>query len=296
MTKRRLERDIEELTESFLGDLDADERLGHALEAHATGRPEWVDTLIETTPWWAGRCRDPQVSRTFRLAQLLAQRAVYDLTTLQLRHALRQRENWLRREETPTSDADGGPPETALADPYDVLLRLHIRYHVYATFAEETLGVDLSTWLSIVPDGATIATETADLVASPEPPSKRPSKSVCRRSARRKRPPPPTLSRPMSPNSRNYGPRSHSGQPVGRLRTKQDGAAQSVHSKRGPVTPIPPRMQCRGMAVRDNPWVIPALLDHRHVTLAVRVQVRRCVRCNRVALFGGGYFTCGDSE
>ena len=173
MSKRRIERTVDELNEEILGDLTPDERLKLVIEAMAHEKDEWVEQLRKTIPKQDYHGKDPAILNRNRLAFILAQQACYALYTSWLSY------QWLLTQHT----------QETLAELFDLpsvsdhapdgwqtdfegrstkkLIELYIDYHTYDRFASELFDVPLETWLTAThPDAETIVPaveETMDM-------------------------------------------------------------------------------------------------------------------------------------
>ena len=170
MTKRRLESDLEELSEELLGDLTPSERLEIALTANATGNVDWVTQLSETCP--RARYDQPEMAFTVRkqFAFTLAQQAVYDLRTTTLLFGWTDTKREIQQILTSYTDLDSAEfkfeplPKGTRAT---LFRKLYVYYEGYARFADANLGVTLAEWLALHPDGpATVEMAEAMLEGS----------------------------------------------------------------------------------------------------------------------------------
>ncbi|WP_134670247.1 hypothetical protein [Halorussus marinus] len=168
MTKRRVENELDELSDEILRELSPDERLPLVLTAAADGKDDWLDRLNETCPRYTYTKRDVRYTNRTRLAFILARKAVYDLHTTWLlfewlySHHMQMTVIALCTELDPENvdrldDSEG-------RDPGALLRHLYATYHGYERFADEDLGVSLETWLSIHPEGEGIATAVAEVL------------------------------------------------------------------------------------------------------------------------------------
>ncbi|MDG5761826.1 hypothetical protein QA600_21110 [Natronococcus sp. A-GB1] len=157
MTKRRIERDLEEVREEVLEDLSPEDRLQLYLEAAAKEKDGWIESLLETCPRRRYRTTDLEFSERRQLASTLRLNTLYKLHTALLElQMLRQRQEltWINTD----GDDDLTESERERADERAEELRfqyseLYTLYHSYRQFSEEVLGVDLETWLGSHPNG-----------------------------------------------------------------------------------------------------------------------------------------------
>lgn len=171
MTKRRVETDLDDLSEDLLGELTPDERLQLAFTAGAARNEGRFHRLLETCPRHRYWLPDRRYTMRVQLAFTLAQRAVYDLhTTLLLFGWIASRN---RRTMVATHRTDLEPEELGVGDesPWglgDLLRELYANYYGYKRFADEELGVPLARWLSAHPRGPTVARRVAEVLADHE--------------------------------------------------------------------------------------------------------------------------------
>ena len=164
MTKRRLERDIETLSDEVLIELEPMERLRYLLEAFARDEDRWVERLQETCP----AADVPSVVMAGNLALLWAYEAVYDLHTSALQFNLLKttQEAWRvidhHRDESPSDERLAQAADRA-DDIRVQFISLYIAYHSYRRFATEVLGIDLKTWVDFHKNGSAVL-EAAEAV------------------------------------------------------------------------------------------------------------------------------------
>jgi hypothetical protein len=152
MTKRRLGREIEELSDEVLAELEPVERSRYLHEFHVQGKDYWVERLFDT-------CPPEEVIQTVVCGQVLLQfalEAVYNLHTTALQFDLFETKRWARI----LTAEDETPPEEELeraADQVDRIrsqfANLYIGYHGNRRFAEEELGIEFETWVGICENG-----------------------------------------------------------------------------------------------------------------------------------------------
>ena len=172
MSKRRIERSIDDLEAEVLEGLSADERLMLFIEAAADRNEQWLATLRDTAPTGIYHQIDPAYSELGQAAIRLLQQVVYDLHTTLLEFRLVDKMNWsniqlgFHRDDEPTADE----LETAreVADTVrDRFASLYSHYHAYRRFAAEILGVDLATWVEMHPNGPKVVDHVVDELDSP---------------------------------------------------------------------------------------------------------------------------------
>ena len=90
MSKRRTEREIDEMSDAVLTELSPDERLRLRLIADATGNDRWRERLAETCPQWSYTMNDLAYVERGRFADRLRVQAIYERhVTLLHRYRLR---------------------------------------------------------------------------------------------------------------------------------------------------------------------------------------------------------------
>lgn len=169
MTKRRLEKDIEDLGDELLSDLKADERLRVLLKGHARGEEGWIDQLIETAPRYNYSSVDAEFITRERMAKSLAQQAVYDLHTTYLQYQLVRQKQRYERVLSYMSDEEPSEEEleefSAHANEIrELFATLYMLYHGCRRFASEVIGVDAETWLAYHPNGEAVLEMAASAV------------------------------------------------------------------------------------------------------------------------------------
>ena len=90
MSKRRTEREIDEMSDAVLTELSPEERLRLRLIADAEGNDRWRARLAETCPQWGYTMNDLAYVERGRFADRLRVQAIYELhVTLLHRYRLR---------------------------------------------------------------------------------------------------------------------------------------------------------------------------------------------------------------
>ena len=167
MTKRRVESELDDLSDEVLGDLTPDERLTLALRATAKGKDEWLDRVTETCPQYEYPRPDPRYTIRLHLVREMALYVTYELHTMYLDFELVNQLNIAASLIEFCTEVE--PEAVGLAHerdsgrtPAELLADLFIRYEGAARFADEELGVPLKTWLAVHPHGPLVATTVAD--------------------------------------------------------------------------------------------------------------------------------------
>ena len=169
MSKRRLENEIDELSDTILGDLEPDQRLQLLLRARADENEQWIDRLVETCPQYDYTATDHAFTDRVQLAQRIAQQAVYELHTTYLHYEYtrqQQRYTWLLddvRDEEPSDEELDRASERA-DEIRELFADLYTIYHTHQRFATEILNVDPETWLTFHPEGPTVFEVVADVI------------------------------------------------------------------------------------------------------------------------------------
>lgn len=167
MSKRRIENEINKLSDEALGELTPDTRLRILLKARADGREEWIDRLLETCPrdtYQAFAVRD-------RSAYSMAFQAVYELHTSYLRYKLVRTEQVLRqriddeRDEEPSDEELEQFAERA-NEVRKSIANLYTLFHGYQRFATEVLGVNLEVWLALHPNGLAVLEAVSEVIGN----------------------------------------------------------------------------------------------------------------------------------
>ena len=160
MSKRRLENEIDELSDEILGDLEPDQRLQLVLSAQANGNEQRIDRLVETCPQYKYMATDRAFANRARLAQRIAHQAVYELHTTYLQYELTQQQHytWIlsyERDERPS----GEELDRVLERSYELrmlFIELYTSYYAHRRFATEVLDINPETWLACHPEGSSI--------------------------------------------------------------------------------------------------------------------------------------------
>lgn len=169
MSKRRIERELEELEEEALSELTPEERFQLWLEAAATEKQVWLDKLRETAPTIHYRGTDLAFVERSRAALMFLNHAIYNLYTTYLQYELvvqykrlMAHINLLRggelTDEPPERDEDVGEYLPSL------FLDLYTYYYSYQRFATETLGVPFETWTALHSDGPFVLNRVEDVL------------------------------------------------------------------------------------------------------------------------------------
>lgn len=172
MSKRRIERSIDDLEAEVLEDLSAEERLPLFLEAAAAGNEVQLAKLRDTTPIATYRATDPAYADLGQAAILLLQRVVYDLHTTTLEFTLANQmvhSNIVRgfhRDDEPTEDELEAANEVATTV-RDRFASLYSHYHASRRFATEVLGVELETWVRLHSEGPRVVERVAGDLDNP---------------------------------------------------------------------------------------------------------------------------------
>ncbi|WP_336361975.1 hypothetical protein [Halalkalicoccus salilacus] len=168
MSKRRLGNEIDELSDDVLRDLEPEQRLQLLLSAQADENEQWIDRLVETCPRHKYRGTDRAFANRARLAQRIAQEAVYDLHTTYLQYSLTEQQHysWILNqgldEELSAEELDRASEQTM--ELRRLFAKLSTSYHAYRRFATEILDVDPETWLAFHPEGPTVFEGVADVI------------------------------------------------------------------------------------------------------------------------------------
>lgn len=161
MSKRRLDNEIDKLSDEVLGDIDPERRLQLVLEAKAEGNNHWTEHLIESCPQHNYVATDHVFTDRMRIARRMIERAVYELHTTYLQYTYlqqQQRYTWLldyeRDEELSDEELNrvGERADTL----QELFAELYTSYHAHRRFATEILDVDFETWIALHPEGTTV--------------------------------------------------------------------------------------------------------------------------------------------
>lgn len=169
MSKRRIERELEELEEEALSELTPEERFQLWLEAAATEKQVWLDKLRETAPTAHYRSTNLAFVERSRAALTLLNNAIYNLHTTYLQYELVVQYQRLRAninlprgneltDEHPERDQDVDDSLPAF------FFDLYTYYHSYQRFATETFGVQFETWAALHSDGPFVLERVSEVV------------------------------------------------------------------------------------------------------------------------------------
>lgn len=172
MTKRRTKKDIDELSEEVLSDLTPDKRFQLLVKAQAQEKQVWIDRLIETCPRYNYQALDQAVAVRYRLSQLVAYWAIYDLHTTYLHYELVRTEQSYsmfldyKRDEEP-SDEELERAADRADELRELFSELYTAYHTYRQFVTEVLGVAPETWLALHFEGPAVFEIVAEALDNP---------------------------------------------------------------------------------------------------------------------------------
>jgi hypothetical protein len=173
MTKRTVERELEEVSTEVLSSLSPSERMQLILEAKAAGKDQWVERLVETCPRNTYKLRDPAYTNRMQLMLSLAHEAVYELRKTIDRYLYAAQRQQVTDLLSMVDDSDDvafirSVFEDKIVDaplPPEIWVeQLACYYRAYERFAQEILGVSMTEWLSLHWDGETIVTTATDLI------------------------------------------------------------------------------------------------------------------------------------
>lgn len=161
MSKRRLEGEIDEVSDEILEDLSPDKRLQLVLESRAEGNEQEVDQLMKSCPRYEVTVKDREFINRLRLAQQYVNHAICGLYTAYLQYELvvqRLGYQWQLDEERdrPLSDMERDRVGEQCKNRCALLVRLYTSYHAHRRFATEVLEVDLKTWVAQYPGSIVI--------------------------------------------------------------------------------------------------------------------------------------------
>ena len=172
MSKRRTEREIDEMSEAALPELSPDERLRLRLIADSERNERWRTRLAETCPRYTYSMTDLAFVDRGRVAGRLCLVAIYELH-ITLLHRYRLREE-TRAQMALEGLRDDSPTEAQLErgkkrgeEIQEVFTDLFGFYHGYRRFAEEILGVDIETWFASHPNGTAVLEAVEEEVDDP---------------------------------------------------------------------------------------------------------------------------------
>lgn len=151
MTKRQLERELSQLSDQVLDDLDPDTRLQTYLNKSADGKSDQAERLDETAPRDDYSVRDPDYITKRLAAELLVREMVYTLHRLLLTY------RWHCVSEVVLAlTNDGDDPDDGGPQPGIVLWELLEMRGVYAEFVDEEFDMALAEFLSRYADGRAV--------------------------------------------------------------------------------------------------------------------------------------------
>lgn len=164
MSKRRFEREIDVLNETFLENLSSDERVQLLLTSFEEGKDEWSGTLAETCPRHPYIQPDQQVVVRMEILYLFAAQAVYELHTMYLEQQLCWQQQLHCWSHASPSEEVLEQAEVRAETLRELVGSLYIIYYSYRRFATETVGVDADTWLQLHPNGPAVFEAVGDLL------------------------------------------------------------------------------------------------------------------------------------
>lgn len=163
MSKRRINDQIDDISNEVLGDLDPNQRLSLLLEFQREGKDHRVSRLIETCPRDSYKVADPAFMNRYWTAELTAYKAAFDLQSSRLvyEHRCMERDSVLS-----AGDVDDRLDEVKekTSKAMQAFLTLHIQFFSYQRFAERTLGIELEELVALHPDGVRVLDMTTDIV------------------------------------------------------------------------------------------------------------------------------------
>lgn len=171
MTKRHVENDLEEVSESVLRELSPSKRTELTLTALADGKWTWIEQLRDTTPRGRGMMIDPRYVERVARAITMGHEAMYRLATtaMTVDHLITLQQN----QRVPDEHHGDDPDEAVEKEPtsqkalLDEVEALYVLYHAYDRFATDELGVSLATWLAGYPDSDAILETVTELLNRP---------------------------------------------------------------------------------------------------------------------------------
>lgn len=171
MTKRQVERKLDERSDELLKDLSPDARLRAVLKATAEEKDNWLTRLRETCPQSEGGRMDAQYLNHVQFASLFAYQAVYDLHTTWLMFEWMDSVTMYQMFLDLLTDSDFEHAGTSVpTDPSRHLRSLYVSYHGYERFATEELDVSLEDWVALHPNGPDVVTSVAEVLVERENP------------------------------------------------------------------------------------------------------------------------------
>lgn len=169
MTKRRVENEIEGLSEEILGDLAPEHRLQLVLETKAEEKDQLEHQLMESCSQRKYKGADREFVDRFKFAQRFIECGVYELHTTYLQYEItRQRQSYTQllsyeQEEYFTKEdlEQAAQQAKALQDQFT---DLYTNYHAHQRFATEILDVDLEAWLALHYEGPIVFEVVSELI------------------------------------------------------------------------------------------------------------------------------------
>lgn len=146
--KTRIKRELDEMTDGVLRDLEPRERLGFILEATARGDDAWREKLWAKTPTKGYKKPDARVTQAYQMIREVGHALLAELQGL----AVRVRERLSAVEVTDiftSSSSDGEEADATMFEPelQDTAAELVARWAAWDRFAQSELGIPLETWL-----------------------------------------------------------------------------------------------------------------------------------------------------
>ncbi len=172
MSKRRIEKMLEELSDEVLSDIDPETRLRALLIAQEAGKETWIDRLVATCPRESYMSTDRAVTDRFRLARLLAQQAVFELETTRLQYeqlCMQHRyisaidaccDEQVSDELTRTTEC--------IEEKLALFIELYTVYHGHREFSRSVLDVELESWLALHPQGSSVLEAVSEVITDQE--------------------------------------------------------------------------------------------------------------------------------
>jgi len=172
MSKKRIEGEVDELSEELLGDLDPDERLQLWLEGAAAGNEQWLARLRETASVGTYRATDRAFVGRGKAALQFLNGTVYRLHVAALRYELLEQRQYLQwlldiERDTDPSDAELEQAGERADQIKDVFLDLYTCYHANRQFATEVLGVPFETWCELHSEGPVVLDIVEEILDNP---------------------------------------------------------------------------------------------------------------------------------
>lgn len=165
MSKRRIEDDIDELSEEYLEDLSNEKRVRLIMKGAARDE-KWIDKVVEATPRKGYVQYDVGFTRRTEVVYQVAQSITTALNETFLNccwaHMLH---NSLTK--FPLLYEDSSPGTEMIENvlhPSTFLARLYIQQAAYRRFAEDDLDLTLTELVSKVPRGKTIVEQVDDIL------------------------------------------------------------------------------------------------------------------------------------